>query len=126
MQQHNRGECVDMAKQLKQTSQDVSVETAVNLVPDPTFEFTYPHYYANHVSIHSTPLDFTLRFCEALPIYEQTKKPGGQIDLKIPIKAEIVIPKEVFPALIDAMQKHYNMYVNVYQQDTAKKEVSGE
>ena len=95
-------------------------KTEVKLIPDPNFEFSYPRYYSNHVSLHSTPLDFTLRFCEALPIYEKPKNiHGGKMELKIPIKAEIVIPKEVFPALIKAMQEHYP-YNGIYKLTTAR------
>ena len=47
------------------------------------------------------------------------------MELKIPIKAEIVIPKEVFPALIRVMQEHYEKYIKVYG-ESPKKETKGE
>jgi len=115
-----------MAPKSKRALQIAEGKTEVKLIPDPEFEFHYPRYYSNHVSIHSTPLDFTLRFCEALPVYEKPKIDHDEtIELKIPIKAEIVIPKEVFAALISAMQDHYEKYTNAYA-ETPEKEAKGE
>ncbi|MFH1941774.1 MAG: hypothetical protein ABIL68_06680 [bacterium] len=109
-----------MAPKSKPVVQSAEGKTEVKLIPDPNFVFSYPRYYSNHISIHSTPLDFTFRFCEALPIYEKPKKvQSGEIELKIPIKAEIVIPKEVFPALITAMQVHYEKFTKAYGEATA-------
>lgn len=115
-----------MGRKAKPATLNEQGKTEVKLIPDPNFEFSYPHYYSNHISIHSTPLDFTLRFCEALPVYEKPKNiHGGTVELKIPIKAEIVIPKEVFPNLITVMQEHYDKYIKAYG-ETPEKETKGE
>ena len=106
-----------MAPKSKPVVKNELGKTEVQLIPDPKFEFLYPRYYSNYVFLHSTPLDFTIRFCEALPVYDDSKTThAGKIELKIPIKAEIVIPKEVFPALIKAMQDHYEKYLKVYSE----------
>ena len=99
-------------KKVKSTSHD-TVQRVVKLVPDPNFVISYPRFYSNVVMIQSTPYDFTLRFCEALPLYDSTKA-GAEIESKMPIKAEIVIPKEVFPVLISALQNHYDKHVKAH------------
>lgn len=103
----------------KKKLENISLGTGkqvVKLVPDPSFVFSYPRFYSNVVTIQSTPFDFTLRFCEALPIYEKQKniKAGEAIESKMPIKAEIVIPREVFPILITALQDHYGKFLKAH------------
>ncbi len=111
-----------MAYKPKRPDQKNLKETGVKLIADPKFEFSYPRYYANHVEIRSTPFDFSLRFCEALPIYEvPVEGPDGIIEIKIPIKAEIVIPKDILPALIKAMQDNYDRYIEAYKVEAEKK-----
>jgi hypothetical protein len=115
-----------MAPKKRPPVQKEPAPTEVKLIPDPTFELPYPRHYSNHVSIHSTPFDFTLRFCEALPIYEPPKSVRGEIiEVKIPIKAEIVIPKEVFPTLITAMKEHYDKYLKIYDEASEHKKKMG-
>jgi hypothetical protein len=102
-----------MAQKKLKTISEGSVKRVVKLIPDPNFVLSYPRFYSNVVSIQSTPFDFTLRFCEALPIYKSTKE-GQEIESKMPIKAEVVIPREVFPLLIEAMKDHYDKHIKAH------------
>jgi len=91
-------------------------EISINAVPDPHFEIPYPRYYSNYISVHHTPYDFTLRFCDALPIYEMPElSADGTAEIKIPIKTEVVIPAAVFPDLIKAMQDQYKKYQKKFE-----------
>jgi len=104
-----------MAAKSKPSTKEEPGPVAVTPIPDPKFEMTHPRYYSNYVSIHSTPFDFTLRFCDAVPVYDKPKSlKGGILEVKIPIKAEIVIPKDLLPDLIKTMQEHYERYVKIY------------
>ncbi len=105
-----------MAQKKSETNPATKIKREVRLVPDPNFVFSYPRFYSNVATIQSTPFDFTIRFCEALPIYEKPKgiKEGEAIESKMAIKAEIVIPKEVYPVLIKAMQEHYDKYLKAH------------
>jgi len=68
------------------------IKREVLLTPDPTLQLPYPRFYSNHVVVRSTPFDFTLRFCDAIPIEEKPDDVEGKIlELKVPIKAEIVM-----------------------------------
>jgi len=90
-------------------------EVRIKAVPDATMELPYPRLYANLALVQSTPFDFTIRFCDALPMYDIPEAPDGEIiENKIPIVAEIVLPVGVFPNLIEAMTKHFNQYMQVY------------
>ena len=96
-----------MAPKSKSAPVDKPIGIEVHLVPDPKLELPYPRLYSNHISIHSSPFDFTLRFCDALPVYEMPKNlQRGILEVKVPIVAEIIVPLEVFPSLINAMQEH--------------------
>jgi hypothetical protein len=107
-----------MARQPKPMAAGKPARVEMKLVPDQNLELPYPRMYSNYVSIHSSPFDFTLRFCDALPLYEKPKATaGGSLENKIPIKAEIIIPIKVFPELIKAMQIHYDRYLKIYVKD---------
>jgi len=91
----------------------------IKLVPDPDLVLPYPRYYSNFVEVNHTPFDFALRFCDVLPIYEKPEElqRGKELEKRIPIKAEIVIPKDVFPNLIKTMQEQYDRYMKDYGGD---------
>ena len=97
-----------MARKTTIVSTGKPVAAEVKLVPDPKLELPYPRLYANYVAVNSSPFDFTLRFCDALPLYERPKVRDGVMEVKIPIVAEIILPLNVFPDMIKAMQLHYD------------------
>jgi len=91
------------------------IRREVVLTPDPTFQLPYPRFYSNHVVVRSTPFDFTLRFCDAIPIDEKSEATtqGKILEVKVPIKAEIIISKEIFPIFIKTLQEHYDRYLKI-------------
>ena len=93
----------------------------IKIVPDPTIETPYPRIYSNYVAVQSTPFDFTLRFCDAVPIFDQPKGGAEIVENHVPIIAEIVLPVAIFPSLIDAMKQQYDNYLKTYAGPNEKK-----
>src|SRR5437868_14778615 len=91
----------DMAEQRKQIN--------FTIVPDDPA--AAPRTYANFCAISHTPFDFTLSFCEVLPLSERDIQ-AAQADhvVKAPVRAQIVIPVQVLPNLIAALQEHMRVY----------------
>ena len=67
--------------------------------------------YANFCAISHTPFDFTLAFCEVLPLSERDIQ-GAEADhvVKAPVRAKIVVPLQVVPNLIAALQEHMRVF----------------
>lgn len=70
-----------------------------------------PRTYANFCAISHTPFDFTLTFCEVLPLSERDIREAEADHLvRAPVRARIVLPVQVMPTLITAMQEHMRIY----------------
>jgi hypothetical protein len=91
-------------------------EITVKVVPDPTVKISYPRIYSNYVAVQSTPSDFTLRFCDALPIFEKPEIKDGIVENRVPILAEIILPVSVFQNLIKVMTQQYEKYQEIYME----------
>ena len=67
--------------------------------------------YANFCAISHTPFDFTLAFCEVLPLSEKDIQ-AAEADhvVKAPVRAKIVVPLQVVPNLIAALQEHMRVF----------------
>jgi hypothetical protein len=84
------------------------------IVPDET---TAPEgrMYANFCSIAHTPFDFTLTFCEVMPLSEQDIKAAEHEHVvRAPVRARIVVPVQFVPNLITALQEHMQVYSESY------------
>jgi hypothetical protein len=79
------------------------------IVPDDTQEL--PRTYANFCAISHTPFDFTLAFCEVLPLSEKDIK-AAEADhvVRAPVRAKVVVPLQVVPNLIAALQEHMKIF----------------
>jgi hypothetical protein len=79
------------------------------IVPDDSADG--PRTYANFCAISHTPFDFTLAFCEVLPLSERDIK-NAEADhiVKAPVRAKIVVPLQVVPNLIAALQEHMRVF----------------
>jgi hypothetical protein len=79
------------------------------IVPDDSADL--PRTYANFCAISHTPFDFTLAFCEVLPLSERDIK-AAEADhtVKAPVRAKIVVPLQVVPNLIAALQEHMRVF----------------
>ena len=81
-----------------------------------------PRVYANFCAISHTPFDFTLAFCEVLPLSEKDIQ-AAEADhvVRAPARAKIVVPLQVVPNLIAALQEH----MRVYQESTGSSGAPG-
>jgi hypothetical protein len=70
-----------------------------------------PRTYSNFCAISHTPFDFTLTFCEVLPLSERDLHDAeSEHIVKAPVRARIVLPVQVVPNLIAALQEHMRVY----------------
>ncbi len=74
-----------------------------------------PRIYANFCSIAHTPFDFTLTFCEVMPLSEKEIK-AAEADhiVRAPVKTRIVVPVQFVPNLIAALQEHMRVFSDTY------------
>lgn len=67
--------------------------------------------YANFCAIAHTPFDFTLTFCEVMPLSEQDIRDAeSQHVVRAPVKARLVMPVQFIPTLIAALQENLRVY----------------
>lgn len=79
------------------------------IVPDDAGDS--PRTYANFCAISHTPFDFTLSFCEVQPLSQKDVEAAEQEHLvKAPVRAKIVLPLQVVPNLIAALQEHMRIF----------------
>ncbi len=87
----------------------------VNLTIVPDDDDTTTRTYANFCAIAHTPFDFTLTFCEVLPVSEQQVRDAGpEHVIKAPVRARLVVPVQFLPNLIAALQEHLRVYSESY------------
>ena len=71
--------------------------------------------YANFCSIAHTPFDFTLTFCEVMPLSEkEIKEAESEHVVRAHVRAKIVVPVQFVPNLIAAMQEHWRVFSESY------------
>ena len=67
--------------------------------------------YANFCSVAHTPFDFTLTFCEVLPLSEkEIRTAEADHIVRAPVKARIVMPVQFVPTLIAALQENLRIF----------------
>ncbi len=67
--------------------------------------------YSNFCAVQNTPFDFTLSFCEMLPLGErEVRSAQEQQVVKAPVRARIVLPVQMVPGLIAALQENFRLY----------------
>ena len=85
------------------------------VVPDETSDV--PRVYSNFCAIQNSPLDFTLTFCEMLPPSEkQLREAQSSHKVKAPIRARLVVPVQMIPGLIAALQDNFRGYQESFGQ----------
>ena len=79
------------------------------ILPDET-EPT-PRTYANFCGVAHTPFDFTLTFCEVMPLSEkEIREAVAEHVVRAPVKARLVLPVQFVPTLIAALQENLRIY----------------
>jgi hypothetical protein len=70
-----------------------------------------PRTYSNFCSIAHTPFDFTLTFCEVMPLSEKEIK-AAESDhvVRAPVRVKVVVPVQFVPNLIGALQEHWRVF----------------
>jgi hypothetical protein len=72
---------------------------------------TVPRVYSNFCAIQNSPFDFTLTFCEMLPPTEkQLREAQTTHVVKAPVRARLVVPVQMVPGLIAALQDNFRLY----------------
>ena len=74
-----------------------------------------PRIYANFCAIAHTPFDFTLTFCEVMPLSEkEIKEAEAEHVVRAPVRTKIVVPVQFVPNLIGALQEHWRAFSDSY------------
>ena len=74
-----------------------------------------PRIYANFCSIAHTPFDFTLTFCEVMPLSDkEVREAESQHVVKAPVRARVVVPVQFLPNLVAALQEHMRVFSDTH------------
>jgi hypothetical protein len=88
---------------------------SVNFTVVPDEPSDVPRVYSNFCAIQNSPLDFTLTFCEVLPLGEREMRQAQEKHvIKAPVRARLVVPIQMIPGLIAALQDNYRGYQESY------------
>jgi hypothetical protein len=84
---------------------------SVNFTVVPGEDATISRIYSNFCSIQNSPLDFTLTFCEMLPLSErELQQAESSHVVKAPVRVRVVVPVQMLPGLIAALQENFRLY----------------
>ena len=88
---------------------------SVNFTVIPEDDTTTPRIYSNFCSIQHSPFDFTLTFCEMLPMGEkEIREAEATHTVRAPVKARLVVPAQLVPGLVTALQENYRLFQEAY------------
>jgi hypothetical protein len=84
---------------------------SVNFTVVPAEDSTVARIYSNFCSIQNSPFDFTLTFCEMLPLSERELQQAQETHVvQAPVRARMVVPVQMLPGLIAALQENFRLY----------------
>ena len=87
----------------------------INFTILPEEDSTTPRTYGNFCSIAHTPFDFTLTFCEVMPLSEkELREAEADHVVRAPVRARVVVPVQFMPNLIAALQEHVRVFSESY------------
>ncbi len=96
-------------------AEDKKASVNFTVVPEETSDV--PRVYSNFCAIQNSPLDFTLTFCEMLPPSEkQLREAQSSHVVKAPVRARLVVPVQMVPGLIAALQDNFRGYQESFGQ----------
>jgi len=94
---------------------DQSDRKQINFTIIPEEQTGEARTYANFCSIAHTPFDFTLTFCEVMPLSEKEVRDAAQDHVvRAPVRARIVVPVQFIPNLVAALQEHMRVFSESY------------
>src|SRR5215204_142128 len=74
-----------------------------------------PRTYANFCAVNHTPFDFTLTFCEVMPLSEKEVREAEEDHVvRAPVRTRVVVPVQFVPNLIAALQEHMRVFSETY------------
>ena len=74
-----------------------------------------PRIYSNFCSIAHTPFDFTLTFCEVMPLSDkEIREAESEHVVRAPVRVKVVVPVQFVPNLISALQEHWRVFSDSY------------
>jgi len=84
---------------------------SVNFTVVPDDDASVPRIYSNFCSIQNSPFDFTLSFCEMMPLSERELHQAQESHVvKAPVRARLVVPVQMVPGLVAALQENFRLY----------------
>lgn len=87
----------------------------INFTIVPGDDHEAPRVYANFCSVAHTPFDFTLSFCEVQPLSEDDIRHAQQDHvIKAPVKTRVVLPVQLLPSLVAALQDQLRSFQDSY------------
>ena len=90
---------------------DQTEKKQINFTIVPDEQQGEPRTYANFCSIAHTPFDFTLTFCEVMPLSDkEIKEAEAEHIVRAPVRTKIVVPVQFVPNLIAALQEHWRVF----------------
>ena len=83
----------------------------INFTIVPEDAGTEPRTYANFCAVNHTPFDFTLTFCEVMPLSEkEIREAEAEHIVRAPVRARVVLPVQFVPTLIAALQENMRIF----------------
>jgi hypothetical protein len=87
----------------------------INFTILPAEQPDVPRTYANFCAVSHTPFDFTLTFCEVQPLSERDIQQAQQDQtVRAPVRVRMVVPPQVLPSLITALQEQLQSFTEAY------------
>ena len=87
----------------------------INFTIVPDENTSVPRTYSNFCSIAHTPFDFTLTFCEVMPLSErELREAEADHVVRAPVRARVVVPVQFVPNLVAALQEHMRVFSESY------------
>jgi hypothetical protein len=91
-------------------SEEKPQQVDFTIVPDETGELP-PRVYSNFCAIQNSPFDFTLTFCDMLPLGpQQMHEAQATHTVKAPVRARVVVPAHMIPGLVAALQENFRLW----------------
>jgi hypothetical protein len=82
--------------------------------------------YANFAAVAHTPFDFTITFCEVMPLSEkEIREAESDHIVRAPIKARVVMPVQFIATLIAALQENLRIFSESHQPPPPAGDVKG-
>ena len=87
----------------------------INFTIIPDEQAGEPRTYANFCSIAHTPFDFTLTFCEVMPLSDrEVQEAESNHVVRAPVRARVVVPVQCVPNRVAALQEHMRVFSESY------------